>query len=448
MKEIKSTYPSLKDINFAISETLLAQFKALQNKYQGEKSLQALHSPELIAHQVIDIALLHQDFKKLLILEKKFNKPYEKNIIKQYQLTIIEAIETHLNERVLGNSQKHKKESSFFFWIRQFLFFILLIAGLILDGVGSFLGTQQIFNLFLAKQASIIIGVIFGAINTLTFFEGNLIPKTMRSQSTNSIASSYELDKKQLEATQKINRMLNGPCHRKLNIQTYAAFAAVAGSFNISIANKKKNLRPPKGTALQLILRAIVTAVSIFMQISSSYFLSSALITFIAPALIGTPPGWGIIAFGVFTYLFFFFASRTKAIQSVFNPERDKFNMLKSDLDRFDPTTSKDFNLLYYNARSVTNISQQIEEEIFIQNKMIQSVKIMLPTHLDNKIKQIQQQQLPTAVKESIAKKNKTDTEEKINRPLLWKKTIHGWRDVASINSSEREKTPAPSTST
>jgi hypothetical protein len=300
----------------------------------------------ILEKPLVNIHEFHQEFNNLCRIENQLIIKTEQLVIKKYKLALLKAFEAHLKKMALPNSvePQKKKTSAVKYWGSRIVFSVLLFTGLTMDGIASFLGVQQILSLVsvFSSAFSLALGIIFCLINTALFysFEAGLLKKALGIESVNTTTQHYDLDDEEIEATKHINKMMMA--HPRSSFSS--AFATIVTSFNKNIIAKNANFQePPSEKGYHLAFRHAITAIGAIMQISSGYFLAASLLAFVAPALIGTPIGWAIVGFGMLTYLAFFLAMRGQAVSHMFNPAKEKFDMITTKLDSFEAKSEQDF---------------------------------------------------------------------------------------------------------
>ncbi len=318
---------------------------------------------ELPNTEWVDLEILEKEYNRLCEIEIGLKDPRKRRLLQKYKITILEAFEKHLDKKVLGEKSKEEKEpeSRLLHWSKRIAYSILALTGLvILDATVAFFGVYEMLTTFVSAISSPLamgISVFLCLFNSYIFYvdDTNSLRKAMGIESA---LSRYDLDEIEIEATRRVNKKLSKG-QKSLSASEYSALTSFAGSFNKNITQKNEQyLQEPKENTLQWILRCGVTLCSSIVQLSSAYFLASSLLTFFAIGLVGTPIGWGIIGFGMLTYLSFFLATRGEVLRNMFNPEKEKFNLIKDKLDSFEP--NPDFVKKYDTKKVKTTLESHL----------------------------------------------------------------------------------------
>ncbi len=278
----------------------------------------------------------------------------DKLLINQYRLAIIKAFDEHLR---LSTPQKPSAPNPPPIpWWKQTLHYlsygVLLVVGMVMDGIGSFLGGQELINLIpsIAGPVGMIIGISFSLINAALFysFEAAMLRQMMGLESMDEIGEQLEMDEEQIVRTKAINDFMMNHAKDSVEQETYYTYAHLAAVINKTIQAKTHFHReelPEKRS--HKMLRHAVTLIGGIMVTGSSYFMANSLLLFAAPALVGTPIGWVLLSIGVITMLAYFLSMRGKAMVSMFNPASKKFKDAKAQYEQFLPKSEAVFRQVY-----------------------------------------------------------------------------------------------------
>jgi hypothetical protein len=339
------------------------------------------------------IEAFNRELTKLIQIEDTLEEHADKLLLKKYKVAIIKAFETQLEQltQQVPTEEEKKQDSLLKRFLRRLGYGFLLTFGLIMDGIGSFLGGQELIYLIpgVTGPIALIVGIAFSLINSALFysFEAGMLKQAMGLDSMDEIGSQLELDEDEIVHTRKINELMLGKATDKLDKPTYSVYARLADTLNKSVLGKKQFQQPelPEKTSHK-ILRHIITGVGAVMVAGYSYFMANSLLVFAAPALIGTPLGWIFIGLGVATMLAYYLSMRGKAMVNMLNPSMQKFKDVKVQFDQFQPKTEAEFKLAYDTKKEQTTVvalRQEIKalkrENMDLKGKLIQDKLLKKP---------------------------------------------------------------------
>lgn len=372
-KDDSAPYPRKMDLmkpSFYLDEPeLLAELKTLQkSKFKPDDFHLKLDFPQ---GEAISLQRLQDEYDRAARQEKSFSDSGEKLTIKRYKLQILKAIKKHLRETVLEQPAEPPREQPSFlgYWFTRIAFYLLLVSGLTMDGIGAFLGVQELLSLvsFFSSAVTLAIGIAFCVINSALFysFEAGMLKKALGIDFIDNASLHIEIDEEQLEVTREINAMLINNCQPKLDKQAYSTYAYLAASFNKDVSIKKKQIVAPTEGGVQSFVRHTITGIGAIMMVASGYFMATSLITFLSAALLGTPMGWLICGIGMVSVLAYFLSMRGEAIVHVFNPAIQKFHDLKTKINSFEEKTKYDFEMNYeIKQNKYKNLSDNLKAKI------------------------------------------------------------------------------------
>lgn len=352
----------------------------------NEKHGSPLHFPKSQGHELI--SALEQELKSLSALEEKLTDNHDKHHIKKYKLAIITAFAQHL-QTLSPSASKPPEPKPPLSWpfLRRIGYGVLLTIGLIMDGIGSFLGGQELISLIpgVSGSLALTVGIVFSLINSALFysFEAGLLKQALGLNSLDKLGSLLALDEDAIHHTNQINQLMLSKDLAQLDEKTHAVYASFTDSLNQNIQNNKKHYAPKELTEKKSnkMLRHFVTAVGALMVAGYSYFMANSLLVFAVPPLVGTPVGWALIALGIATMLAYYLSMRGKAMVNMLNPAIQKFQEVKVKAEKFEIKHKNDFQLAYEEHRE-NRSKEDITAEITSlreQNKALRQTLIEKP---------------------------------------------------------------------
>jgi hypothetical protein len=106
-------------------------------------------------------------------------------------------------------------------------------------------------------------------------------------------------------------------------------------------------------------IKGVVFAFGAVSSMAGSYFLISAFMAMLAPALLGTPVGWTLLALTIGIGLIFHYMMDNSGMSRVINRDYPSYQALKADWEQFSKTYHDDLNGVYA-------IKQRVEKKLSV----------------------------------------------------------------------------------
>jgi|GEM_PF-5542928 len=306
---------------------------------------------------------LREKFNDLCQLEEKTQENQRKLAIKEYKLCILESYLKLLRGEQQVSEKSVEKES---LW-KRVRYGFLLFAGILSEGIGSFLGSADIASVIpsISDFGILVISVSFSIINAFLFyaFESNAIREAMGLDTREGTGLHLAADEEEIELTIEINQEVNNRAINKLSRPQYAAHAKFIDTLNTAVMNKKQFQHSEMQEKLPLkVLRYLITGLGALMMSFNGFFMVKALLLSLAPSLLLTPAGPILMALGIGVMLTYFLEVRCKSVMGFLNPGIQKFKEVKDKYDKFVPQSELSLRAQHdeYHAK---NSFQQLHSE-------------------------------------------------------------------------------------
>lgn len=323
---------------------------------------------ESIKHLPVDSALFHilnkyQDMKninhhelgnlfdELCELEKNNKLTGNQSVlVEKYKLIILQNFLNYLNDKchIKKKEEEIKEESKILYGLKVAFFALVALFGMGSSGIGDFMYGETLLALIpgISHPAVLICASIFTVLNVILFisFEASLMKNMLGLKSLNA-TSSFKTHYEQIIETNKINTILFDAGDNAKLKKDYTEYSQLAVKFNDNIKNLiPKYEKEYQEKWYQKIPRFCLTIFGGFMSIGGGYFMATSLLTMIAPLLIGTPIGWGIIAISCICMLTMFASMRGNGVAGMMNPLVNEYNITKDEIKNFRIRDSKEFD--------------------------------------------------------------------------------------------------------
>jgi len=328
-----------------------------------------LRKGRALAHE-FRILLQRLDDLEILADNDKTATDKYKLLLNEYRSTLMKVFENHLQSSLKSAPPKPDKKPppAWKNVLRYVSYGFLLVIGMVMDGIGSFLGGQELISLIpgISGPLGMTLGIVFSLINSALFysFEAAMLKQMVGLDSLDEISKKLDMDQDQIQRSGKINELLLNPGSDQLDPQTYTAYAALAEQVHKTIAAKKhlQHQDLPEKTSRK-IFRHAVTLVGALMVCGYGYFMVNSLLVFLAPAILGTPLGWTFIGIGIFTMLAYYLSMRGKAMVNMLNPASKKFKEVKQQYLQFEEKPKPEFKKTYDAKAKVFRLEKTCEEQ-------------------------------------------------------------------------------------
>lgn len=269
------------------------------------------------------------------------------------KLHFLQAIECDIKNQLSPISERDKTKKKLKSGIikqavRNALYYSLVALGLLQDGASSYIFANTLINLIpgVINPVAIVLSALFCLLHCILFyaFEVSLLKSAFGGSITRKEAKTLrDTYAQQVKITNTINQLLFSIHVLKMKPETYKKYVEFAILFNNDLKKKRELLKTYHQPLPLTIFKWSVVSFGVLSNIAGNYFFACALLAAIAPALVSTPIGWGLILLYIATWLGFHYAMHAKGVLNLMNKERIKFQNLKDDLTEFKVRDARDF---------------------------------------------------------------------------------------------------------
>lgn len=363
-------------IRIQLSQKNSLALRAINYKYKLPLSLPS--------DERLNIYAIQDEFAKLCEIENTMTASDDKLVIKKYKLDLIKAFENHLLNlaHILPEDDKNEIDTPCMYYSRRIAYGILLSICLVMDGIGSFLGGQELIMLIPNVSNPMVIGIgfVFSLINSALYysFDAAMLKQSMGLDSIDDASLHLTLDEEEIERINHINHLMRHQIASFIDKNHYSSFSKLTSIFNQNIIDKNQVLHKNiSESAFYKTLRHIVTGLGAIMTAGFNYFMANALLTYAAPALVGTPIGWALISLGVGAMVIAYLATRSETMVNMLNPAIQKFKEVKNIFNQFEPLSEQDFKNAYEDCHEKSKVTQ-LHNQMKVLKKENQALRTRL----------------------------------------------------------------------
>jgi len=133
----------------------------------------------------------------------------------------------------------------------------------------------------------------------------------------------------------KINQQLTSLATLVCTEDDFNNYVILATLLNASRVKIYDDIAAHQLSRIRKILKVGIIAFGVLTNIAGSYYFVLSSLAAVAPALVGTPLGWGIIVLTILAGIGFYFAMGGSAMANILNQDYDRFQVLKKDISDF-----------------------------------------------------------------------------------------------------------------
>ena len=345
-------------------------------KLNNEKDL-GLHFPEGNALNLLSLKI---ELERLILLELTSLKAEKKLLIKKYKLALIQAFENYLEIKLKRSPllTEQSVDSPIIYYLRRLGFGFLLIFGLLMDGIGSLLGGQELISQIpnISNPIMIVVGIAFSLVNSILYyyFEAVFLKQAMGIEEINEAGAHLEVDEAALERTKNVNLLMQDLASMPLDKFSFEQYAEVASCFNEDLRLKASTYsKEPPEKLSHKIFRHTITVLGAIMTAGNSYFMATSLLSFAAASFLGTPLGWIFIGVGIAAMLSTFLLMRGKAMINMLDPEIQKFKEVKGKFEKFENKEKNDFIKKYEEKPTLAQVPRLKKENFQLKVALLEA---------------------------------------------------------------------------
>lgn len=249
---------------------------------------------------------------------------------------------------------------------RKALFAVLMTTDIAVMTIGTFVGASSLMRLLpgVGTIFPSIVGGIGVGIESLIKYAmfKNFLQQGLGispEPSTEKLLTKYEM---RLALMEQINHLMVNNMHytRSQGPVIYQYYTNILKSFNADM--KKTQIAPYEEPRSKRYIRNCLSIINLGLNVASTYFAASLLLTtFLAP-LVGTPIGWGIVGFVIAAQLLSKFIVRKTSIFTLMNPAAVQHDMIKDKLSHF-KDRSKGIDQDLNTMRSLNKFDRMISDK-------------------------------------------------------------------------------------
>jgi len=270
--------------------------------------------------------------------------PYDKVKHEREKLFLMEVFHQKL---VLQTNRKKFKskdaEKDLSFWRRllvNMVYYFLLLFGLLQDATASYTFGAFLFGLIptISNPLIIICAVFYTLIECALFyaFEVSLLKDLLdMPNERNGAGLLIDTYSDQIKVLVKINQQLTSLATLVCTEDDFNHYVILAKLLNASRIKIYDAIASHRLSKTRKILKVGIIAFGVLTNIAGSYYFVLSSLAAVAPTLVGTPLGWGLIVLTILAGIGFYFAMGGSAMANILNQDYDRFQVLKKDISDF-----------------------------------------------------------------------------------------------------------------
>ena len=327
------------------------------------------------------ITKIHDD--QLILIKDKINAyknlltEEDRQIIEQYKLAIIAALQNHLRlEHGLKYANNHDakiKSKKSKIWLETPRYYYTTITAIGLSVLGNFIGVIQLLSYI--PNISLILVYSIGGLLALGEFCLNyamMVPalaEAFPNSSQSSSCSITDIHMQQLQVVKNTNQQLTANLNEtdRINSPDFNCYKKLSQFFNNYIANMSAK---PKAPGITRIGGTWAFAlINVVMTTCSGYFWANAALAIFNATLMTSPLGWALCLFFIVSLLHNNHTLRTASINLILHPDTAKLQRLEEDLYQFKKAKNEiNFKLDYVYSRRIPDSKSGESEHKSLEN--------------------------------------------------------------------------------
>lgn len=350
-------------LNLSVDEELRTGIKNIQTNYGGTTQIMPVS-----AMSIDRVAAIFTELCDIEKNEELRESEAEMLVIEKYKLLLMKSIQTYIEQFQFNKKVEEKKQvvASRWYRLRLIGYALLTACGMVMDGIGSFIGGQELLALTgLANPVVLGLGILFTVINCALFysFEAGMLKNALGINNMDKTSEALlKAHADQINSVKAINQIffdINSASlmAKRMDATSFQSVKGIIKKYNEEIVAKKTKLKYKENPALKFI-SGCVTFLGGLMVTGGGYFMATSLLSIVAASLLGTPVGWTIIGIAIVSSLAFYASMRAMGMFGMMNPILIKFKQIEATLKRFPVKEQQDF----YNAHLTQNKLRHISE--------------------------------------------------------------------------------------